>query len=644
MSPLFKRREKVDIQIVKVEPLQASDATQQPPAPGDESPSGVVINIVGKQQLREQFSDQELLQVAEEFAQMAVPEIVQKARQARKSHKIDDAILMLRQYVHRLGTRSEIEAELLECRKSLDDNAYFQLVANGQLATVLFDAAGFRITEQEPVRNVQGQALIETRLTVECIEPNLRNTLEIITRSPQRYDCYCLAEFEQSLDDLILAIIQEDHKAKNRVHAVNRIVHFVVCKDSSPKTNMMISVNRFAEGFITVPLERREMQRAITLGTETGYLQSKISAWVDNHRLFATTLPVTRAGEFFGRENDVKQITGAVQNGESFCILGGRRMGKTSLIQHLASLGAFRAHLHALLDLEGYMDQPNFDRAAADLLQRWSDDLQRKYPSLAKSLLSQIPTRATSQERLTAFLRQIKDAQNQGQLETSVYCLAVLDDLNLIMRPLENGSSLWERGAAQLVRLLRRQEGIVVTGLTMWDFETRDIVESTKSGSGLGNYKAIYLRPLSREECDRMITYIGGIINMEFELEGLDEIYLETGGHPFWTRLICDAVSSIRRSSYEHLKVSRAHVRQAANEFMSRDKRFLVELIESLPGAEQRILRDMGRQPDQPFPPSDHSSHDVLDHLKSYGLVDELSSQPGQYRLRMGLLARLLQP
>jgi hypothetical protein len=644
---LFKRRPKVDIQIIKTESLKKPKDAEEREGVESAAVSDVSINILGKQQLREQLSDEELQDVAEQIAQEAkeiarltLPDIVQKAQEAQQAWQIDEAILTLRRHARRFGTGPEIEQELRNCLNALEGNTYFQRVANGQLAAILFDVAGFNILDKTPLEDLQDRPLLETRLTLACEDNDLRRTLDIMAGSPQRYYCYCLAEFERPLDDLTLGLVQEDFRRRERM--VNSLVHFAVCKESSPATNMVINVHRFADNFITIPLERDEMRWAVLNDTAAGYLQSKVSAWVDNHRLFAATRPVARQGEFFGRENDLKQITGAVNGGQSFYVLGNRRMGKTSLIQHLHSLGAFRSHLYAFLGLENYLDQPNFDRAVEDILRQWSEALQHKNPKIAQKIQSQIPGDAPPHDRLSVFLDEVRSAIYKEQLDGR--CLAILDDVNHVLYARDGRDSLWKRGAGQLVRLLRHRQELVITGLTLWDFEARDIVEREPSG-GLGKYTPIYLGPLRREECDTMITYIGGIISMEFKPESLEAIYEETGGHPLWTRLLCDAISRTRRSRSERLVVTPTHVEQATTEFLSLDKRFLLQLLDSLKGAEQRALRELGRytEPVNVAELAEPLSPEILMHLKYYGLIEEAPVGSARYRLRMRLLARYLQ-
>lgn len=214
----------------------------------------------------------------------------------------------------------------------------------------------------------------------------------------------------------------------------------------------------------------------------------------------------------------------------------------------------------------------------------------------------------------------------------------------MLLTAIDGEEPLWKRGASQLVRLLRHRQGIVITGLALWDFEAVNTVER-EPGGGLGKYTPIYLEPLDREECRTMVEYIGGIVNMEFTPESLEVIYEETGGHPFWTRLLCDSISRTRRSCYPKLVVTPSEVKQAADEFPSLYKRFMVELLESLTGTEQRILRELAHPsgPVQLDQAPDSSMREVLTHLKYYGLVEELPARPGRYGLRMRLLAQYLQ-
>jgi hypothetical protein len=627
---LFQKSRKVDIQIIKTESLKKTDEAQES---GD--PVKPQITILGTQRIREQLSDEEILEVAQQFGQMGVPEIVRRAQQARQAHEIDQAILMLRDHVRRYGANIEVERELQTCMRSLEDSSYFQHVANSQLAALLFEGAGFRVAKQSPPSNLTQQGVLETSFTVECEDRTLQGFLTRTTGSPYRFLCYCMTEFDRQLDTLTLGLIQTSFGKRGRT--INPSVHFVICKESGPAANSTINLCRVQNGFVTIPLARPEVQQAILTSTERGYIQIRVSNWMSNHRLYVAPAPVVQDSEFFGREDKTREITNALDAKQSFCLLGLRRMGKTSLIKRLAEFGAFRNHLCAFLDTFLYVDQPNFDEAVASLRGQWQTALAVQFPQAAGEVERRTKEGATAFDHLLAFLDAISAICDETQ--NNISCLAIIDDLNFAVQ--RDGDGLWQRGAGRLVRLLRSKQ--VLTGLLVWDFAARDLIERDQTG-GLGRYTTIYLGPLHRNECDKMIIDIGSIINMKYKAEALDAIYNETGGQPLWTRVLCDKISGERRSAYEALTVTQADVDHAATEFLNLEHRHLSEIVNLLSGTDYRVLQQLASA-SAPLPTSGLGPQgaEAAEQLRKYGLAEESPSGSGRYVVRMHLLARYLQ-
>ncbi len=223
-------------------------------------------------------------------------------------------------------------------------------------------------------------------------------------------------------------------------------------------------------------------------------------------------------------------------------------------------------------------------------------------------------------------------------------CLVVFDDVNLLfVRRKEATDNFWNCGASRAIRMLRTHP-LVTMILTMHDFQTPGLVEDEFDGSGgLGKYDTVHVQPLKYADCNRMITYIGGIINMVFDEASLSKIYAETGGHPHWTRLLCDAISATRQNRFEQINVTPEHVEAAAQRFPSSYERFIRQPLEALNPLEQQA-RDELAASDHPLKLEEFSASiglQTLDALLSYGLIEQTES--GAYQLRMGLVSRYLQ-
>ena len=632
MSFFNRRRKKVDIQILRTDPLTDTENKTSPKSAKEISKSPVQVNIIGKQQLG---SSEEILaaaeQAAQEFSQLALPQIVLEARKARENNRFDQAIIKLRQYLQLFAATPEIETELNTCLSQLDDKQVFQRVPNSQLAAILFDDAGFKPVHEVPVNRAKN--LLEIRQTYICQNPQLRHFLQLLVGSPQSFYCYSLAEYDKNLGADTLEKIADDYK--NREITVNGNILFVICKSSTPETNLLINgIYRFTRGFTAIPLEREEMQRAIIKNGTSNYLQSKVGAWLDNHRLFVAVHPVVRQGEFFGRKQESNQIKSAIEKGESFYIVGSSGIGKTSLIHNLHNLGAFRDRVYAYIETGKYTEDDDFQRATLDILHQWRSKLEQEHPQIIERVSAQILSEMTPLKQLNALIEGLRNIERN-----QVSLLLIVDDLTPAFDAFEDRDSLWKRGLQQFLRYVRTWNDIVVAGLTMWNFNTADNI-SLGPSSGIDRYKMITAGPLKFDDCRTMVEYIGGIINMRFESAGWEEIFAESGGHPLWTRLLCDAISRTRFSRAEQLTVTPEHVMHAAEEFMSVHGRFIKTAIQSLETTERQVLKEMSRFND-PVMSSEipGATKDILIRLEQYGWI---SAADDRYQINMRLLARYL--
>lgn len=631
MPSLFGKK-KVPIQIIKTEPLGKQYV---------EKGGGSEIKILGKQQLTQQFTAEELQTVADQISLLALPQIVLKAREARLAGRVDQAILVLRQYQRRSQSTPEVEEELAICLAELENPGIFQKLTNGQLAMLLFDAAGFLIEGQQSFAAIRG-SLLENRISFLCEDSDVRRILELVTRTPVRYSCYSLAEFQRSLDMQILAEINANFD--RRETNTNRQIYFAVCNESRPDINMHINVHRTASGYVAIPLERNEIRRALVGETSAAYVLNKVNTWMGTHRLFFNSNPISDQSEFFGREDFTQEITRWVNRGSSFYILGNRRMGKTSLIYQLKSIGAFRNCLYAYIDPIIAYGAENFDSVLESIYRQWSDDLRLRNRKIGDEIILSLSESPVT-KKLTGFLEFLKDkAKNQL---SDVRCLLILEDVNVLIHA-DNGdeaTNLWKHGAQGLIKMLHQWPDLVILGLTVWDFDTLNFVENTL-GPASGKDTVICLGPFNKSECHKMIEEIGGIINMRFDAESLEKIYQESGGHPLWTRLLCDLISRTRHSRNESIEVHIQSVEKAAEEFVAIEKRHLLLALESLEITERRLVESLSRSGvpltlDECVNKTRLNINQVkerIPYLQRYGWVEALPD--GCYTMRMNLFAR----
>lgn len=599
----FKKRDTVDIQILRTESL---------------------ISVRNPSEVRRfDLSPEELSDIFGQITDLARPEIVRQARELRRQGHLDQAFAVLLE-AERRGNSSGLRQELSELFEELDQHLEDGRVGNELVARMFFLAGGFDLEESVP--QIGG-----TRLTVGLG----RNTIRVVASllgSATSFFCYC-PQTAKILDTTTLGMVQDDLAKSDSSPGK---LTFVVCLESSARANRHIRVHWVSENVIIVPLELSAMQRALWRDSGAAeLLHGKLRFWKSD-RVFAVHRPVSGREEFFGRQAVLAEIQDLIRRDQSFYILGSRRMGKTSLLAQLEMLGAFRSFLYAFFDLEGVIDgRAGFSPVIDKILEQWSDGLRVQHPAVAGAVLIRAAERPaeSASDRLEAFLDALEWARRQnGQFDCR--CLVILDDVNLI---LTGAPSLFELGGRDLLRRLRHRQGFVVTGVTVWDFEGWDQVEP---GGGLGKYTAIYLSPMSVQECQEMIEYLGGIIDLEFPINCILDIFLETGGHPLWTRDLCDSIS--RGLGPEARRVVRSrHVEAAVGDFLMSHKEQLRYRLESLTREQKRVVAKLSELDEQQsVAASELGSPETVRQLGYYGVV-EWAAKAG-CRLRMGLLRRFI--
>lgn len=606
------RRKKVDIEIVKTESVKSS---------------GVAISVRNKKAIRKQLSAAEIDHVADQLADLARPKIVQRARQLRSAGRIDEAFVLLHEGARRRDDSPEIVVELRALLDGLAKEFESGSVKAEQLANIFFTAAGFELVEKESTGG-------GVRLTVALRNGESLPAFDSLPGSSNEFYCYCSSDTSAPLDTATLGWVQKNLESSTA--KIHRRIHFVACSVSNPTANMVINLFRVTHSVTTIPLELVEMFRALWHEAAAGeLLQSKLHVW-QSESVFASTRPVSGQDAFFGREAALAEINDVIKRRQSFYILGGRRMGKTSLIKHLQALGVFRRFLYAFYDLEGAIyPGDSLDDVIEKILEQWADSLRKRYPVRAEDILSRLEEyhKSSAADRLDAFLDALERA-NRTDDRFDCQCLVILDDLNWI---LEGENPLWERGGRALLRRLRHRQDFVITGLTMWDFQALEYVESGPGG-GLAKYTPIYLSPMSVNECKTMIDYIAGIIGLRFGTTQVADLYLETGGQPLWTRYLCDSISRKLKSDGQR-EVTEEYVDAAVSEFSTLYPRLLPNQLDSLTGDEKRVVANLCLGPEgQSVESRSLGKRSTLQRLAYYGLVEEV--ERSYYRLRMGLLRR----
>lgn len=239
-------------------------------------------------------------------------------------------------------------------------------------------------------------------------------------------------------------------------------------------------------------------------------------------------LPVSEE-MFFGREKLVSDLYNELMAspGDSIALLGGRRMGKTSVLQALSRKISIENQSSLSLAIPVFIDLSDGEITSPKTF-------FNKFIELAESQVSAYtpPTRIDKRLSAVSYLKQALPAWVAAiseQTGKSVRFILILDESEKI------SNKSWTKGLFGSLRsLLIAQETKLLLKLIMagaYPF----MAQVSKDGSPLHNIvKYFTLSNLSKDDTVDLIQKPTGLENSQT----VDEIYKSSGGHPFLTQFI----------------------------------------------------------------------------------------------------------
>jgi nucleoside phosphorylase len=263
------------------------------------------------------------------------------------------------------------------------------------------------------------------------------------------------------------------------------------------------------------------------------FLHDLLRGALGRRRLFDFRLP---AGDlqFFGREKELESLERDVLNGHSVGVFGLRKVGKTSLLRHLAD--KFR---------RSGTDGPKVLPIEVDL--QATSYLRRNREGCAE-LIGRALDRALNQAQIPLSappshpLERLRKAVEHVEQEMRARVLLILDEYEVLLGgriPRGDGVDLltWLRGLVQ--------EHLGAFGLVLVGRNQTLLTPARIDGADNPMYrflKSVPIAGLEPDDCRRMVQKLGGNMGLAFETDALDLFVQETGGHPALARTLGDLV------------------------------------------------------------------------------------------------------
>lgn len=340
--------------------------------------------------------------------------------------------------------------------------------------------------------------------------------------------------------------------------------------------------------------------------------------------LFYMTTPVHGAS-FFGRRTLLQSLRDDVFNQQVTGVFGLRKSGKTSILKQLQEELHEDQVVTVLMDLEAFPSPPEdpTDDIVSELRRRLIEEL--KAHRLRTQELSQLPERPGILELKNALQVILKRLHKEGHR-----ILVLLDEIEYLTPAdrIDIAEGDMPR-VAQFLSALRSvvQESdnftFVLSGLTS------AIVEGGRlygRPNPLFSWaKAVYVKPLEREEADVLASTVGGKMGVQIEPGALEALHEASGGHAYLYRNLSSAVVQHLPTDVFQRTMTRASVLSELTDWKSRVQGNIEEIVQHVKRyyANEAVMLDVLMESAEDFKELAPTEHVAVRRLMDLGLVQE---------------------
>ena len=548
-----------------------------------------------------------------------------------------------------LQEASHICNELQKKRRRIDDNWYhlfklFQRNIRAKKTYNLFRSAGMRIGIPG------GQANLPTNtadlvVDIDDQKQELKELFDLFGLTGS-FLVRCFG-FEKLYINSLQVLIEYLRGQKNKLvnlqsgnsRVLNQSLVFISVPDNNKIKNLVLGID---SNEAIVPLDDEHF---LNNNNETPLqiIRKQLVEYLGPRDLYTSTQPVS-GRSFFGREHLLNELTDAVHRGSFIGIYGLRKIGKTSLIQHLRD-ERLRDDAVADVDLLRLSGEKDCDRLYHALERSLYERLSKRNQKLANLLrlgkiklfseLSCNDIPSVFRQDLESLLDALADGKGSGINRLVIF----LDELE-VMLPMDGRPGF--DGYVEFFSLLR---GLSQTGrykglLSSVVVAANAAISENGYWKGRDNpvyslYEGKYLSPLSNEDCVVMIRDLGRGMSVLWDDDAISAVLDETSGHPFLTRIFCSRIA--KHNSDRPLQVTTQMVQEQIFPFI-RDEgdklQQITDMLDSHFPKELNFLYEIATELEEE---SNKMSDESLRHLLGYHLIVE---ENGEYRVTLNLLRR----
>jgi transcriptional regulator with AAA-type ATPase domain len=337
----------------------------------------------------------------------------------------------------------------------------------------------------------------------------------------------------------------DDCKVDNRTQ--NALGFITVPPRLDTATIMQMFVYRSECEFTIVPFTIYAIERALDEDRCLKEVLDTIKLWKGEADLFGLSTPIRDPLWFFGREKIIEEIQEYIQSLQFVGIWGGRKMGKTSLLNQL--IRKLDNHAHSYVDLQAV--SPHSGTLFSRILDGFVKDIKVKFPEVKLPRLKKT-FKKTSSGIISEFTNAIVKLYDCVKVtRNNAKFIVFIDEVDRLF-PNPNGDASGfsnYRSFLAAVRGLSQNYGFFICVASGVEPTINlAVLPGTVSEENptYNFFKELYLPYFERQEMNEMIERIASQLGIAFTETALKYVYEQTCGHPYLSRLLCSAIMKIR--------------------------------------------------------------------------------------------------
>jgi succinate dehydrogenase hydrophobic anchor subunit len=395
---------------------------------------------------------------------------------------------------------------------------------------------------------------------IEKLDYPIENTDEKITclrLFPDRGVIHAIAGLWQKIDDTVL----QNETSQFAEKTANKVKLYVLYTDKMPSVkDLQIFRNKCCE---VVPIALKRLEKSALDDQPANILKAFEDPYITRTDPYTESKPVNDPMLFFGRQSFMDSLPGLIGHGQHVGLFGLRKVGKTSLINHLCH---HFSHIPTVfISCQGMLPEAVLYFEA--IYQKLHKELRllkiKKIPSVK-------PVKDADQFRKNVLA--LSDCwQNDGNSEPFII---IFDEIDQLFSDRQLTGS--EKNLSQYLLIFRTLRGMAETDQNLvlsvagyrphvnrYNVLTQSIGENPMFQS----FKEEYIGFFNPADSRIMIEEIGGLQDINWDPDAADQVYDYCGGHPLVTRMFASMACDNGMRKHVDLKQCKATAQKIVKTF-----------------------------------------------------------------------------